>query len=116
MSEYAACRSPKTIAWCVEVGTRPTAGRVARSLNGSLSAMTNLCAMIHAFERQQTASIIGGQRFRKPDQRDMTSLVWRSVMPSVLHENQDVDGYRQKSLNRSAARKIALVGIANMGP
>jgi hypothetical protein len=40
------CRcSSSTIAWSVEVGARPTAGRVARSLNGCPSATANPCAM-----------------------------------------------------------------------
>ena len=39
------CRSPRTIAWYVDVGPRPSAGRVARPLNGCPSATTSPCAM-----------------------------------------------------------------------
>jgi hypothetical protein len=38
-------RYPRTIAWCVDIGPRPSAGRVARSLNGCPSATTSPCAM-----------------------------------------------------------------------
>ena len=39
------CRSPRKIAWCVDVGPRLTAGRVARSLNGYPLATMSPCVM-----------------------------------------------------------------------
>ena len=40
------CRSPRKIAWCVDVGPRLTAGRVARSLNGYPLATTSPCVCV----------------------------------------------------------------------